>query len=326
VAVVSFTCVASRDSIGSASVGIALTYSVQLTMQFQRLLNLGSFTENIMTSFERIANYGSLEEEGTSKDVMVPAAPPSASWPIQGTIEFDGVYLRYRDGLDFVLRGVSFSVKDGEKIGVCGRTGSGKSTLMNALFRTIETAQGVIRIDGVDIASVPLQQLRSRLTIIPQDPVLFSGSLRANLDPFEEKSDDELFSALRKVHLIDDVGRWGQGLSYEVSEKGDNLSVGQRQLICIARALLRESRIIVLDEATANVDQELDRQIQVAVRECFVGRTSLTIAHRLETIADSDRIVVMEQGRVVEFDSPATLLTRPDGHFAALMQSSKHAS
>jgi ABC-type multidrug transport system fused ATPase/permease subunit len=325
VAVVSVTCVISRDSIGSANVGIALTYAVQLTLQFQRLLTLASNTENYMTSYERIAHFGTLEEEGCKKIVAV-TNPPDESWPTKGTIEFSEVFLRYRDGLDFVLRGVTFSVRDGEKIGVCGRTGSGKSTLMNALFRTVEIAQGVIRIDGVDITSVTLKQLRSHLTIIPQDPVLFSGSLRENLDPFNEKSDEELFSALRKVHLIEDVGRWGQGLSYEVSEKGENLSVGQRQLICIARALLRESRIVVLDEATASVDQELDRLIQVAVKECFRGRTSLTIAHRLETIADSDRILVMEQGLVAEFDTPANLLAKRDGLFASLMQSTQHDS
>ncbi|TMW55715.1 hypothetical protein Poli38472_010597 [Pythium oligandrum] len=320
VTVVSFTCVASKNSIGSANAGIALTYAVQLSMQFQRVLTLASMTENHMTSFERIAHYASLDEEGDSREVIT---KPEPAWPQQGHIEFSNVFLRYRDGLEFVLRGVNFTIQPGHKVGVCGRTGSGKSTLMNALFRTVELAQGSIRIDDVDIASISLHALRSKLTIIPQDPVLFSGTLRDNLDPFNDKTDEELFGVLRKVHLMDDVSKWGAGLSHQVTEKGDNLSVGQRQLICIARALLRDSRIIVLDEATANVDQELDRLIQVAVKENFVGRTSLTIAHRLETIADSDRILVMDHGVVAEYDSPSNLLVKPNGIFASLMESTQ---
>ncbi|KAF1323969.1 Atp-binding protein, partial [Globisporangium splendens] len=195
--------------------------------------------------------------------------------------------------------------------------------LMSALFRVVECAEGRILIDGVDISTIKIQDLRKKLTIIPQDPVLFSGSLRLNLDPFNEKSDDDVWHVLRKVHLFDDVSKWGQGLEYEVAEKGDNLSVGQRQLVCIARALLRQSRIIVLDEATANVDQELDRMIQVAVKENFQDKTAMTIAHRLETIADSDRILVLDHGVVQEFDSPANLLAKPDGMFASLINSTK---
>ncbi|TMW55716.1 hypothetical protein Poli38472_010598 [Pythium oligandrum] len=321
--VVSFTCVASSDSMGAGNAGLALMYSVQLALQVQRLLTLGSMTENLMTSYERIAHYASLDEEGDSREVIT---TPGTTWPQQGHIEFNNVFLRYRDGLEFVLRGVNFTIQPGHKVGVCGRTGSGKSTLMNALFRTVELAQGSIRIDGVDIASISLHALRSKLTIIPQDPVLFSGTMRDNLDPFNDKTDEELFGVLRKVHLMDDVSKWGAGLSHQVTEKGDNLSVGQRQLICIARALLRDSRIIVLDEATANVDQELDRLIQMAVKENFVGRTSLTIAHRLETIADSDRILVMDHGVVAEYDSPSNLLVKRNGIFASLMESTKSHS
>uniref|UniRef100_K3WIN5 Uncharacterized protein n=1 Tax=Globisporangium ultimum (strain ATCC 200006 / CBS 805.95 / DAOM BR144) TaxID=431595 RepID=K3WIN5_GLOUD len=320
VSMVSFTCIASRDSIGPASAGIALTYAIQLTMQFQRLLTLGTMTENFMTSFERISYYKNLEEEGSKREIVT---TPAASWPTQGTITFENVSLRYRDGLDLVLKNVSFAINDGEKIGVCGRTGSGKSTLMSALFRVVECAEGRILIDGVDISTIKIQDLRKKLTIIPQDPVLFSGSLRLNLDPFDEKPDDDVWHVLRKVHLFDDVSKWGQGLEYEVAEKGDNLSVGQRQLVCIARALLRQSRIIVLDEATANVDQELDRMIQVAVKENFQDKTAMTIAHRLETIADSDRILVLDHGVVQEFDSPANLLAKPDGMFASLINSTK---
>ncbi|TMW55721.1 hypothetical protein Poli38472_010603 [Pythium oligandrum] len=322
VVVVAFTCVASRDSIEPASAGMALTYAVQLSMQFQRLVTLGNKMEAQMASLERIARYFALKKEGVQDEI---ATSPQPTWPFSGFIEFDDVYLRYQDDLDYALCGLSFTIQDGLKVGVCCRTGSGNSAVMNALFRTVELAQGSIRIDGVDIASISLHALRSKLTIIPQDPVLFSGTLRDNLDPFNDKTDDELFGVLRKVHLMDDASKWGAGLSHQVTEKGDNLSVGQRQLICIARALLRDSRIIVLDEATANVDQDQDRLIHVSMKENFEDRTVLTIAHRLESIADSDRILVMDHGVVAEYDSPSNLLQKPNGIFASLMESMRSA-
>lgn len=214
VSVVSILCVASRDSIGAASAGIALTYAIQLTTQFQRLLTLWSMTENFMTSYERISFYETLEQEDSDGGVSfltgkVVVAPP-VEWPARGSIEFDKVSVRYREGLDLVLTRVSFSIQPGEKIGVCGRTGSGKSTLMSALFRVVECTEGVIRIDGVNIASMSVNALRSRLTIIPQDPVLFSGPLRFNLDPFDDKTDEELWQALRNVQLADQVTSWGR--------------------------------------------------------------------------------------------------------------------
>ncbi|ETV90679.1 hypothetical protein H310_14573 [Aphanomyces invadans] len=223
--------------------------------------------------------------------------------------------MRYRSHLDLVLKNVSFTVQAGEKVGICGRTGSGKSSLMAALFRMVEATDGRIRIDGVDIATVDLHTLRSRLTIIPQDPVLFSGSLRFNLDPANEASDDELWCVLKKVHLADVVE---DGLEFVVAEKGGNLSVGQRQLVCIARALLRRSRVVVLDEATANIDLESDRLIQNTIKDCFDGVTMLVIAHRLDTILDSDRILVMDHGSVVEYGTPSALLAIEGGAFAQL--------
>ncbi|KAE8965888.1 hypothetical protein PF011_g28129 [Phytophthora fragariae] len=234
--------------------------------------------------------------------------------------------MRYRDDLPLVLKGVSFSVASGEKVGICGRTGSGKSSLMSVLFRVVEIpTTGRVLIDGVDIATITVHQLRTKLTIIPQDPMLFSGSLRMNLDPFAEKSDAELFQVLRKVHLSDTVAAWGKGLDYEVAEKGENLSVGQRQLLCIARALIRDSKVIVMDEATANVDQESDKLIQQTMKESFGGgdSTVLCIAHRIETIMDSDKILVLDAGEVVEFDTPSALLQVKNGVFKSLVSSSK---
>ncbi|KAE9278264.1 hypothetical protein PF008_g28655 [Phytophthora fragariae] len=197
---------------------------------------------------------------------------------------------------------------------------------MSVLFRVVEIpTTGRVLIDGVDIATITVHQLRTKLTIIPQDPMLFSGSLRMNLDPFAEKSDAELFQVLRKVHLSDTVAAWGKGLDYEVAEKGENLSVGQRQLLCIARALIRDSKVIVMDEATANVDQESDKLIQQTMKESFGGgdSTVLCIAHRIETIMDSDKILVLDAGEVVEFDTPSALLQVKNGVFKSLVSSSK---
>ncbi|RQM29978.1 hypothetical protein B5M09_010142 [Aphanomyces astaci] len=229
-------------------------------------------------------------------------------------ITFTNYSMRYREHLELVLNNVNFTVKGGEKVGIVGRTGSGKSSLMAALFRMVPSATGTITLDGVDIASISVRTLRSRLTIIPQDPVLFSGSLRFNLDPSHTCSDEELWTALKCVHLDAFVG----SLEFAVSEKGSNVSVGQRQLLCIARALLRKSKVVVLDEATANIDLETDRLIQHMIQDGFHGVTRLIIAHRLETILDSDRILVLDAGHVVEFDAPPTLLANPDSAFAHL--------
>ncbi|KAH9120699.1 hypothetical protein AeMF1_007245, partial [Aphanomyces euteiches] len=251
------------------------------------------------------------EDTGYDTSTEVPA-----SWPEKGLIEFQNYSMRYREHLDLVLNDITFTVNGGEKIGICGRTGSGKSSLMSALFRMVPSATGSIKLDGVDISSISVSTLRSRLTIIPQDPVLFSGSLRFNLDPSNVCSDDELWTALKQVHLADFVG----SLEFEVSEKGGNVSVGQRQLLCIARALLRKSKVVVLDEATANIDLETDRLIQQMIKEGFHGVTRLIIAHRLETILDSDRILVLDAGQVKEFDAPATLLANRESAFAQLAE------
>ncbi|DAZ92948.1 TPA: hypothetical protein N0F65_004040 [Lagenidium giganteum] len=319
---VAFLSIATKSSVGAAMSGLALTYSSQLTSFFQRTMTLVTMTESLMTCFERIAHYETLEEEGHRNQHRVQQPPPQ--WPTTGVVQFENVSMRYRDDLELVLKEVSFSVGSGEKVGVCGRTGSGKSSLMSVLFRIVEVANGRVLIDGVDIATLPLQALRAKLTIVPQDPMLFSGSLRMNLDPFGEKDDHELWEVLRKVHLADAVSAMEGGLQFEVAEKGDNLSVGQRQLLCIARALIRQSKVVVMDEATANVDQEADKLIQRTVQESFGGgkTTVLCIAHRLETIMDSDKILVLDAGRVQEFDSPAALVQR-DGLFQSLVASSR---
>ncbi|ETO72982.1 hypothetical protein F444_11030 [Phytophthora nicotianae P1976] len=320
---VALLAVATKSTVGASVAGLSLTYAAQLSSSFQRMTTLSTRVENSMTSFERIAHYKSLDEEG---DQCVPtnegSLPPA--WPRSGDIVFEKVTLRYRKDLPIILKDVSFFVKSGEKVGICGRTGSGKSSLMSVLFRVVEIPNGGrVLIDNVDISTITVQQLRSKLTIIPQDPMLFSGSLRMNLNPFADKSDAELWEVLRKVHLHDTVAAWGKGLDYEVAEKGDNLSIGQRQLLCIARALIRDSKVIVMDEATANVDQESDKLIQQTMKERFgnTDQTVLCIAHRIETIMDSDKILVLDAGQVVEYDSPSTLLQLKNGAFRSLVTS-----
>nr|CAD7258793.1 unnamed protein product [Timema shepardi] len=237
-----------------------------------------------------------------------PNCPVPEQWPETGKVEFRAYEARYREGLDLVLRGISFTVQGGEKVGIVGRTGAGKSSLTLGLFRIIEAAGGSIHIDGMDISRLGLHTLRSRLTIIPQDPVLFSGTLRQNLDPFGRLSDEDVWAALEHAHLKAFVKGLPAGLNHQVTEGGENLSVGQRQLICLARALLRKTKVLILDEATAAVDLETDDLIQRTIRIEFKNSTVLTIAHRLNTILDSDRVIVLDKGHVVEFDKPETLL------------------
>lgn len=204
-----------------------------------------------------------------------------------------------------------------------GRTGAGKSTITLALFRIIEPTEGNICIDGVDITTIGLHDLRSKLSIIPQDPVLFSGSVRFNLDPFDEHTDEQIWKVLELAHLKDFVKGLPTGLLYQINEAGENLSVGQRQLICLARALLKNSKILILDEATASVDYVTDSLIQETIRKEFSNATTITIAHRINTIMDSTKILVLDQGRLQEYDTPQTLLQNPNSMFSSLVKSAQ---
>ena len=242
---------------------------------------------------------------------------PPDNWPSEGKIEFDNVKMSYRDG-PLVLQGVSVTVQPRQKVGICGRTGSGKSSMLVALFRVEKLKEGRILIDGIDIATMPVQTLRERLAIIPQDPVMFSASMRYNIDPFNQHSDTEIWTALEQVNLKEVITAIPGGLDSAVAEGGSNLSVGQRQLICFTRALLRKPKIVVLDEATAAVDNETDNLIQSMIKETFKDCTVLTIAHRLNTIIDSDALVVLEQGTLGEFDKPSELKNKPGGLFAEM--------
>ncbi|XP_039857920.1 canalicular multispecific organic anion transporter 1 [Simochromis diagramma] len=305
--------VISRDSIDSGLVGLSISYALNVTQTLNWLVRMTSELETNIVAVERVSEYTELENEA---DWVTDTRPPQ-QWPEAGRVKFENYKVRYRPELDLVLHGITCDIDSTEKIGIVGRTGAGKSSLTNCLFRIIEAAEGCIRIDDVDISKIGLHDLRNRLTIIPQDPVLFSGSLRMNLDPFDKFSDEEIWRALELSHLKSYVSGLQEGLQHEVAEGGENLSVGQRQLLCLARALLRKSRILILDEATAAVDLETDNLIQNTIRKEFSDCTVLTIAHRLHSIMDSSRVMVLDAGKVVEFDSPSNLLEK-EGHFYAM--------
>ncbi|KRF85618.1 multidrug resistance-associated protein 1 isoform X17 [Drosophila virilis] len=297
-------------------VGLSVSYALQVTQTLNWLVRMSSDIETNIVSVERIKEYGETKQEAAwelEEDKKKPK-----NWPEDGRVEFKDFQVRYREGLELVLRGVSFNISGGQKVGIVGRTGAGKSSLTLALFRIIESAGGKILIDGIDIATMGLHMLRSRLTIIPQDPVLFSGSLRSNLDPFEVKTDDEIWKALELSHLKAFAKSLTAGLNHEISEGGENLSVGQRQLVCLARALLRKTKVLVLDEATAAVDLETDDLIQKTIRSEFRECTVLTIAHRLNTILDSDKVIVLDKGQITEFDAPSALLADPKSAFFSM--------
>ncbi|XP_059524086.1 ATP-binding cassette sub-family C member 11 isoform X1 [Myotis daubentonii] len=298
----------------------ALTISLilQLASNFQATARVGSETEAYFTAVERMLQYMKL---------CVPEAPPHvggvscpAGWPQRGEVCFQDYQMRYRDNTPIVLKGISLTIRGQEMVGIVGRTGSGKSSLGMALFRLVEAAAGRILIDGVDISGVSLEDLRSKLSVVPQDPVLFSGTIRLNLDPFDRHTDEQIWGALERTFLSRTILKFPQRLQAEVEENGENFSVGQRQLLCIARALLRNSKIILIDEATASIDSETDTLIQRTIREAFRDCTVLIIAHRITTVLGCDRILVMDNGKVVEFDRPEVLQRKPGSMFAALLR------
>ncbi|KAK3796141.1 hypothetical protein RRG08_018142 [Elysia crispata] len=321
-----------------------ITWSDDFLHCLKHFLHFCIRTEKDMVSLERLLEFSAKpqeapwelsepNEESTSAAVSVKSLPSdtdkngnkgdsATQWPQSGAVVFDQYKARYRNELDLTLKGVTCAIKCGEKVGVVGRTAAGKSTLMNALFRLIEADDGNIDVDGMNISSLGLHALRRNLTILPQDPVIFGGSLRINLDPVGERSSEELWEALRHAHLKTFVEGLPDQLEYNCGEGGKNLSVGQRQLICLARTLLQKSHILVLDEATAAVDVETDELIQKTIREEFTQCTVLAIAHRLKTIIDYDRILVMEHGTVKEFDTPKNLLADPTSTFYSMAKES----
>ncbi|XP_055958232.1 ATP-binding cassette sub-family C member 3-like [Patella vulgata] len=294
------------------SLGLSVTYALQITSSLKWLVRTLSDLETNIVSVERVKEYSELKSEGSW---MNRHNRPPVDWPEAGNIQFQLYSTRYRPGLDLVLKIISCDIKPGEKIGIVGRTGAGKSSFVLALFRLVESVAGSIYIDDRRIDDMGLHDLRSKLTILPQDPVLFAGSLRMNLDPFGCYNDEDIWTALTLAHLKVYVKSLPGGLSYDCGEGGQNFSVGQRQLVCLARALLRKTKVLILDEATAAVDLMTDNLIQETVRSEFKDCTILTVAHRINTIMDYDRVMVLGGGKIIEFDKPAILLQDEESSF-----------
>ncbi|XP_027219261.2 ATP-binding cassette sub-family C member 5 isoform X6 [Penaeus vannamei] len=322
--VMSITAILSlilRGSVEASFAGLALAYAAQLSGIFQYTVRLSTETEARFTSVQRISNYTKcLASEAPA---IIESKRPDSNWPKYGRISYRNVQLKYRPDTPLVLKGITFDIDSLEKIGVVGRTGSGKSSLGVALFRLVELAGGSVRIDGVDISVLGLEDLRSRLSIIPQDPVLFIGTVRYNLDPFEKYTDEAVWSALEQTYMKEKIANLPLKLNAPVIENGENFSVGERQLMCMARALLRNNKILFLDEATAAIDTETDSKIQRTLQEAFKACTMITIAHRLNTVMACSRILVLDDGKVVEFDTPRNLMANSHSAFAKMVEAAE---
>uniref|UniRef100_H3HD40 Uncharacterized protein n=1 Tax=Phytophthora ramorum TaxID=164328 RepID=H3HD40_PHYRM len=307
--VVTSSLVLLHRQLNAAIIGLAFSYSLKIAANLEGIIRSLTRIETVMISPERMQEYIDIEQEAPGRVKMM---DPSAQldWPSIGSIAFDKVSFRYKQNGELVLRNLSFTVNGGQKIGIVGRTGAGKSSLTMALFRISELASGSISIDGVDVGRIGLKSLREKLSIIPQTPVLFKGPLREYLDPFDEFEDERLWESIREVGLDERVAEDESKLMMIVEENGENFSV----------ALLRHSRIVIFDEATAAIDHETDQKLQRVIRTAFANSTVLTIAHRLDTILDFDRILVLDGGRLVEFASPAELVSKGQGHFFELMR------
>ncbi|OAX78566.1 hypothetical protein ACJ72_07125 [Emergomyces africanus] len=348
--------VSSVGQLDAGTAGLALTYAVTFTENVLWLVRLYAQNQQNMNSVERIEEYMQVEQEAEA--VILDRRPPT-NWPTHGALQFDNYSTRYRPDLDPVLKNVTFSVQPGERVGIVGRTGAGKSSLALALFRGLEAESGRILLDNVDIGQIGLKDLREAITIVPQDPTLFTGTIRSNLDPFGLLTDDQIFTALRRVHLIgsptsasasgtitpvvpanallDNSSRNSSdpdltspfrenkniflNINSPISESGSNLSQGQRQLLCLARALLKSPKVLMMDEATASIDYATDAKIQDTLRE-LKDNTIITIAHRLQTIIDYDKVLVLDHGEVVEYDGPWQLINRKGGSFRAMCENS----
>ncbi|XP_075805253.1 ATP-binding cassette sub-family C member 4 isoform X1 [Microtus pennsylvanicus] len=315
VIVVAFGSLILAKTLDAGQVGLALSYAITLTGMFQWSVRQSAEVENMMISVERVIEYTNLEKEAAWEYQKRP--PPG--WPHEGVIVFDNMSYTYSLDGPLVLKHLTALIKSREKVGIVGRTGAGKSSLISALFRLSEP-EGKIWIDKILTTEIGLHDLRKKMSIIPQEPVLFTGTMRKNLDPFNEHTDEELWNALEEVQLKEAIEDLPGKMDTELAESGSNFSVGQRQLVCLARAILKKNRILIIDEATANVDPRTDELIQQKIREKFAQCTVLTIAHRLNTIIDSDKIMVLDSGRLKEYDEPYVLLQNPESLFYKMVQ------
>ncbi|GJZ62371.1 ABC transporter C family member 14-like protein [Tanacetum coccineum] len=304
------------------NVGLSLSYGLSLNGALFWSIYVSCFVENRMVSVERIKQFTNIpsEAEWVKKD-----NPPPSNWPSHGNVELKDLQVRYRPNTPLVIKGITLNIKGGEKIGVVGRTGGGKSTLIQVLFRLVEPSGGSIIIDGINISTLGLHDIRSRFGIIPQEPILFEGTVRSNIDPIGQHSDEEIWRSLERCQLSDVVASKPGKLDSAVVDNGDNWSVGQRQLLCLGRVMLKHSRLLFMDEATASVDSQTDAVIQKIIREDFADCTIISIAHRIPTVMDCDRVLVIDAGYAKEFDKPSRLIERPS-LFGALVQEYAHRS
>ncbi|KAK0545187.1 hypothetical protein OC846_005775 [Tilletia horrida] len=348
--IVAILSTAAATSLSPGQVGVALSYILSVSQSFSWMVRQFAEAENDFSSAERLQHYAErLDQEAPHE---VPEHPVPASWPAHGQIKIENLHLRYRPELPDVLKGVNLDISAGSKIAVVGRTGAGKSTLLAALLRMVETPRGKVIIDGVDISQIGLSDLRRRIALLPQDPLLFSGTIRSNLDPFSQYDDQRLWDALRRAELVDGeyqsgaatpandltsekekgVDQFEHGddekkisrftLDTPIEDEGLNLSLGQRSLVSLARALVKDAQICLLDEATASIDQVTDKRIQKTIRVEFASKTLICIAHRLRTIIGYDAVAVFSEGRVAEYDSPLVLFDRPNGIFRGMCERS----
>ena len=293
-------------------IGIILTYSLVLQEDIIEFLSSFSNFENTMTKMERSLSYTKIISE---RPQQLTSDLSLRNWPSKGEIRFENFNVKYRNDTEIVLKNINFCLKSGEHLGVVGRTGSGKSTISLCLFRILEAFSGKIYIDGVDISKVGLQKLRESITIIPQDSTLMDGTLRYNIDPIKAYSDKEIIHVMQKIGFDYILNQNKEGLDQKISENGSNLSIGEKQLICITRAILRKSKIIVLDEATASIDYKTEEIIQKALNEILSNSTMISIAHRIKTVINADKILVLENGEIIEFDTPENLLNNKKSYF-----------
>ncbi|XP_027849228.2 ATP-binding cassette sub-family C member 4-like [Aphis gossypii] len=323
IVIVTYSFLIIGNTTYGGNIGLAITQAISLAGMFQWGMRQSAELENQMTSVERVVEYTNAPQEDALESS--PEKKPSAEWPMHGKITFQHFYLRYSIDSPFVIKNLNINIKPMEKVGIVGRTGAGKSSLIGALFR-LAINEGNIIIDDIEIHDIGLHDLRSKLSIIPQEPILFSGTMRTNLHPFNEYPDHVLWNALDEVELRQIVEKLPDGLNSKMSEGGSNFSVGQRQLVCLARAIIRNNKILVMDEATANVDPQTDAFIQNTIRNKFRMCTVLTIAHRLNTVIDSDKVLVMDAGTMVEFDHPYNLLKDKNGFFYKMVEQTDPAN
>ena len=308
-----------KDKFSASAVAIIYTYCDRMKISLISGLRTLTFYENSMIGYERCIEYTKCPSEAPLKN---PIDNKLENWPNLGKIEFVNFSVKYRPNTEIVLKNLNFVIKGKEKVGIVGRTGSGKSTITLCLFRILEATEGKILIDDVDISKLGLEILRHNLTIIPQDPALMEGSLRYNIDPLEKSDDNEIIKVMEKIGFDYIIKRDKQGLNQEIAEGGSNLSVGEKQLICITRAILRKSKIIIMDEATASIDYKTEEIIQKAVSEILNDSTFITIAHRIKTILNYDRILTLDNGKIVDFDTPKNLLNDKKSLFYELYSKS----